>query len=66
MDNRKIPAITTDQMRQVDDLMVNVYQIELIQMMENAGRNLARLAMELFLEIELCRQAGSGLGWRWW
>ena len=38
-----IPAITTDQMRNVDNLMINKYGIELIQMMENAGRNLADL-----------------------
>ena len=44
-----IPAITTDQMREVDRLMVEVYGIELIQMMENAGRHLASLARQLFL-----------------
>lgn len=43
MDN-KIPAITTAQMAQVDRLMVEEYGILLIQMMENAGRNLAELA----------------------
>lgn len=52
MERRLIPAITTDQMREVDRLMVDVFQIELIQMMENAGRNLARVALELFLEGE--------------
>jgi len=36
-------------MREVDRLMVEVYKIEMIQMMENAGRNLARLALDLFL-----------------
>ncbi|MFC1996672.1 NAD(P)H-hydrate epimerase [Chloroflexota bacterium] len=44
-----IPAITTDQMREVDRLMIDVYGIELIQMMENAGRNLAALAHQVFL-----------------
>jgi len=43
MDN-KILAITTAQMAQVDRLMVEEYGILLIQMMENAGRNLAELA----------------------
>ena len=43
MDN-KIPVITTAQMAQVDRLMVEEYGILLIQMMENAGRNLAELA----------------------
>jgi NAD(P)H-hydrate epimerase len=49
MINFKIPAITTDQMREVDRLMVDVYGIRLLQMMENAGRNLAILAWQLFL-----------------
>jgi NAD(P)H-hydrate epimerase len=39
-----IPALTTEQMIEVDRLMVEGYNIELIQMMENAGRNLAELA----------------------
>ena len=38
---KKIPAITTEEMIEVDRLMVEEYRIELIQMMENAGRGLA-------------------------
>ena len=38
------PVLTTPQMVEVDRLMIEEYQIELIQMMENAGRNLAELA----------------------
>ena len=41
------PALTTEQMREVDRLMVEEYGIELIQMMENAGRNLALLAARM-------------------
>ena len=41
------PAITTAQMRRVDQLMVDTYGISLLQMMENAGRNLARVARRL-------------------
>jgi len=44
----KIPSISTEQMRKVDKLMINKYGIELIQMMENAGSNLANLAIKLF------------------
>ena len=44
----KIPSISTEQMRKVDELMINKYGIELIQMMENAGSNLANLAIKLF------------------
>lgn len=36
-----IPALTTEQMAEVDRLMIEDYGILLIQMMENAGRNLA-------------------------
>jgi NAD(P)H-hydrate epimerase len=41
-----IPSLTTEQMREVDRLMIEVFNITLIQMMENAGRNLADLAQE--------------------
>jgi NAD(P)H-hydrate epimerase len=37
----EIPVLTTTQMAEVDRLMIEEYQIQLIQMMENAGRNLA-------------------------
>ena len=40
----EVPYLTTDQMREVDREMIEDYHIELIQMMENAGRNLAHLA----------------------
>ncbi|MFQ6673748.1 MAG: NAD(P)H-hydrate epimerase [Fidelibacterota bacterium] len=43
----EIPSITTDQMREVDRLMTDKFGISLGQMMENAGRNLADLAMEM-------------------
>jgi L-asparagine transporter-like permease len=39
-----LPALTTPQMVEVDRAMMEDYQIGLIQMMENAGRNLAHLA----------------------
>lgn len=44
---RKIPAITTQQMVEVDRLMIEGYGIQLIQMMENAGRSLAELTRRL-------------------
>lgn len=47
MNKIKIPSISTEQMRKVDDLMINKYGIELTQMMENAGANLAELAINL-------------------
>jgi NAD(P)H-hydrate epimerase len=44
MNIRDIPALTIAQMVEVDRAMIEDYHIELIQMMENAGRNLAELA----------------------
>ena len=41
--------LTTEQMIEVDRAMMEDYKIELMQMMENAGRNLAHLARERFL-----------------
>lgn len=45
-----IPYITSAQMIEVDRAMVEDYQIMLVQMMENAGRALAELARQRFLE----------------
>ena len=47
MTRTAIPALTTEQMQEVDRLMIEEYGIELIQMMENAGRNLALLAKRM-------------------
>lgn len=44
-----VPYITTEQMLEVDRAMAEDLHIELIQMMENAGRNLAHLARTRFL-----------------
>ncbi|CAN5620928.1 NAD(P)H-hydrate epimerase [soil metagenome] len=46
----EIPYLSTEQMVEVDRAMVEDYGIALIQMMENAGRNLAHLARSRFLE----------------
>ncbi len=45
-----VPFITTDQMREVDRAMIEDFGISLVQMMENAGRNLAQLARQRFLD----------------
>jgi len=44
-----VPYLTTDQMIEVDRAMMEVYRIDLVRMMENAGRSLAHLARERFL-----------------
>src|SRR3989442_15097379 len=38
-----VPAVTADQMREVDRLMIETFGISLMQMMELAGRTLAAL-----------------------
>lgn len=44
-----LPTLTTAQMIEVDRAMIEDYHIELLQMMENAGRALAHLARSRFL-----------------
>ena len=46
----EVPYLTTEQMVEVDRAMVEDFKIELIQMMENAGRNLAHLARIRFFD----------------
>ena len=63
----KIPALTTSQMIEVDRLMTEVYGIQLIQMMENAGRNLAELALRMLTShqktvVILCGDGNNGGG----
>jgi len=43
------PSVTAVQMLEIDRLMVQDLGISLVQMMENAGRNLARVAVHRFL-----------------
>ena len=46
----EIPYLTTAQMVEVDRAMIEDFKIDLIQMMENAGRNLANLARQRFFD----------------
>jgi len=55
-----IPTVTMDQMREVDRIMIQDLHIELNQMMENAGRNLARLAFLRFRPSRVVVLAGPG------
>lgn len=65
-----IPYLSTDQMIEVDRAMMEDYRIDLVRMMENAGRSLAHLARELFLDgdprgrhvIVLAGTGGNGGG----
>ncbi len=57
---RGVPAITTQQMIEVDRVMVEDLEINLVRMMENAGRNLAVLTIALFEPRTVQVLAGSG------
>ncbi len=59
-DGRPVPAVTAMQMREVDRAMVEDFHIELVQMMENAGRDLASLAGALYTPRTVVVLAGPG------
>ncbi|MEO1060201.1 MAG: NAD(P)H-hydrate epimerase [Actinomycetota bacterium] len=48
IDADEVAWIDTEQMIEVDRVMIEDLHIELVQMMENAGRSLARLALDRF------------------
>lgn len=60
----EVPAVTTDQMREVDRIATEETGPNLFQMMENAGRNLALLTMEIlgkeWDQAKIVVLAGSG------
>ncbi len=61
----EVAYVDTEQMIEVDRAMVEDFHIDLIQMMENAGRNLAALGRERFLDGDpigkrIAIMAGSG------
>ena len=64
MIQNNIPVISTEQMIEVDRLMIECYGIKLIQMMENAGRNLAIHVKQQLSKISdktnICIVVGSG------
>ncbi len=54
------PAVTTDQMREVDRLMIEDAGISLLQMMENAGRSLAAVVLARHPGASVTVLAGTG------
>lgn len=56
----EIGWLTETQMIEVDRVMIDELQISLIQMMENAGRNLAGLVLDRFAPSTVTVLAGSG------
>jgi NAD(P)H-hydrate epimerase len=57
---RRFPAVTAAEMREVDRIMVAEYGIDLVRMMENAGRSLAELAIARFRPETVTVLAGTG------
>lgn len=55
-----LPDLTTDQMREVDRIMIDELHITLVQMMENAGRHLAELAIRRYRPATCTVLAGPG------
>ncbi len=55
-----LPWITTDEMREVDRVMIEDLRIDLTRMMEGAGRTLARTAEVLFEPKRVVVLAGPG------
>ncbi len=55
-----VPTLTTDQMREVDRIMIEDLGIDLPRMMENAGRNLAWLSRQRFSPDSVIVLAGTG------
>ena len=57
-----IPAVTAEQMRQVDRIAVEEFGLGILQMMENAGRNLAQNVMDMVGEAtgDITVLAGAG------
>ena len=65
---QELPSLTTKQMIEVDRLMIEEWGITLIQMMENAGRNLAELSKRQLKNVDkknvivLCGTGNNGGG----
>ena len=56
----QVPAVTVEQMREVDRLMISHAGVSLLQMMENAGRSLAALAVTRYRPATATVLVGSG------
>lgn len=65
-----VPCVTADQMRTIDRIATEEYGLHRLQMMEHAGRHLAHLARERFLDegpgeatvLVVCGTGGNGGG----
>jgi NAD(P)H-hydrate epimerase len=57
---QRVPTVSATEMREVDRVMIEDLGIELMQMMENAGRSLAQLALSLFSPASVVVLVGPG------
>ena len=60
LDPESVGWITEEQMIEVDRVMIDDLDITLFQMMENAGRNLARVVLDVFDPATVAVAAGTG------
>lgn len=60
MKARSLPTVTAEQMREIDRIVVDELHIELVQMMENAGRSLAELTIDTFKPRTATVLTGAG------
>ena len=60
IDAANLAWLSTTDMAEVDRLMVEGHHIDLVQMMENAGRNLAQLAIDRYAPASVAVFAGTG------
>jgi hypothetical protein len=49
-----VPTVTAEQMREVDRIAVEEFGLSILQMMENAGRNLALNVMDMLDSARAC------------
>ncbi len=61
-DGASVPAVTADEMREIDRIAVREVGPELLQMMENAGRTLAGLTREITDDTVVVLAGGGGNG----
>ncbi|MDY6819977.1 MAG: NAD(P)H-hydrate epimerase [Halobacteriales archaeon] len=59
-DGTDVPSVTASEMREVDRIAVEEVGLQLLQMMENAGRNLAGQCRQRHTDGEIVIVAGSG------
>ena len=60
VERESVGWITEEQMIEVDRVMIDDLDITLFQMMENAGRNLARVVLDVFDPSTVAVAAGTG------